>query len=258
MNSGGKTYLFHLYRKDGSSLFLHPFTDPKTVVALMEKGPLEGWYGREPRVEALTAFREELHRIVEQGVRKWVDEQRFIPKFLLAAAAFVVTYLFFSIVVRDPLPVIDELVLGVGAAIATFVLTGRRYLAARSAAKKRLDLRLVADRITFRQSAFVQQAEQALGRLEAESGEEVARQIVEPLQQELGEGSREEAAQFLHLLEGRFKLRKLQREERALQRRAGRRREPSSGGTRLLGAGQLDFPLYAVYKRFKRTVAGLK
>jgi hypothetical protein len=254
MAGAQKTYLFHIYRQDGSSLFLHPFTAPEKVVGLLEKGPLEGRYGREPQVESLTGFRGELYRQVEVGVRKWIDDARFVPKFLLAAAAFVFTYLFFSIVVRDPLPVIDEVVLGVAAAVITFVILGRRYLASRPAAKKRLDLRLVVDRVAFRESPFVKQVESALAGLETEPVAEVVRRIVAPVQQELGEACREEANQFINLLEGRFDLKKLERQERAFKRLASGRRDIA----RFLKSRQVDFALYAVYKSFKRTVAGLK
>ena len=259
MTSGQKTYLFHIYRQDGSSLFLHPLFPPARVVEALEKGPLEGRYGLEPRVEALTGFRDELYRQVEQGVRHWINDLRFIPKFLIAAGAFVAAYVFFSAVVRDPLPVIDEVVLGVAAAVITFALLGRRDLASRRAAKKRLDLRLVVDRIAFRESAFVKNVEGALHSAEGESVEQVVRRIVAPGEQGLesslpasgAETGLAEAAQFVRLLEQRFNFRKLQREERTFRRLSGKRE-----AGRLLSVRKVDFPLYSVYKSFKRTVSG--
>ena len=62
------------------------------VVPTLEQGPLEGRYGTEPRVEALTGFRDELYRQVELGVRHWMADRRFVPKFLLASGAFVALY----------------------------------------------------------------------------------------------------------------------------------------------------------------------
>ena len=259
MAEAEKTYIFHIHRKDGSSLFLHPLTPPAKVVEALEKGPLEGRYGLEPRVEALTGFRDELYRQVEQGVRHWINDLRFIPKFLIAAGAFVAAYVFFSAVVRDPLPVIDEVVLGVAAAVITFALLGRRDLASRRAAKKRLDLRLVVDRIAFRESAFVKNVEGALHSAEGESVEQVVRRIVAPVEQGQesappapgGAATPAEAAQFVRLLEQRFNFRKLEREERTFRRLSGKRE-----AGRLLSVRKVDFPLYSVYKSFKRTVSG--
>ena len=254
-----KTYIFHIRRKDGSSLFLHPLAALAKVVETLEKGPLEGRYGREPPVEALSGFRDELYRQVEAGVRHWLNDLRFIPKFLIASGVFVVTYVFFSAVVRDPVPVIDEVVLGIAAAVITYVLLGRRDLASKRGTKKRLDLRMVVDRIAFHESDFVKHVEEALHSVEAESAEQVALRIVQPVQQELESvlpaseraASMAEAAQFVRLLEQRFNFRKLQREERAMRRLSGRR-----AASRILEARQCDFPLYAIYKSFKRAVPG--
>jgi hypothetical protein len=252
-----KTYIFHLYRKDGSSLLLHPLTPPQKVVETLEKAPLEGRYGREPRVEVLTGLRNELYRQVEIGVRHWLADQRFIPKFLIASGAFVAAYLFFSIVVRDPLPVIDEVALGVAAAVGSFMFLGRRDLASARAAKKRLDLRQVVDRIAFRESDFVKTVEEALHSAEGQSVEQVVRRIVEPLGQgpeaipEAQGGAQGEAAQFVRLLEQRFNFRKLEREEPVFRRLAGRR-----GVSARLSVGKVDLPLYAVYKSCKLTVSG--
>jgi hypothetical protein len=259
MAEAEKTYIFHIHRKDGSALFLHPLSPPAKVVEILEKGPLEGRYGREPRVEVLTGLREELYRQVELGVRHWMADLRFIPKFLIASGAFVAAYLFFSIVVRDPLPVIDEVVLGLAAAVASFVVLGRRDLASRQAVKKRLDLRQVVDRIAFQESGFVKTAEEALHSAEGQSVEQVVRRIVEPLGQGMEAspqaegGAQAEAAQFVNLLEQRFKFRKLAREEPGFRRLAGRRE-----ASRLLSMRRrkIDFPLYAVYKSCKRTVSG--
>ncbi len=255
MAEAEKTYIFHLHRKDGSSLLLHPLFPPAKVVEILESSPLEGRYGREPRVEVLTGLRDELYRQVELGVRHWLDDLRFIPKFLIASGAFVAAYLFFSIVVRDPLPVIDEVVLGLLAAVASFVLIGRRDRASLRAAKKRQDLRQVVDRIAFRESPFVKTVEEALHSAEGQSVEQVVRRIVEPLGQgpqqspEADGEAQAEAAQFVRLLEQRFDFRKLEREKPG--RRAGGRE-----AARLLSLRKLDLPLYAVYKSCKRAVAG--
>lgn len=256
MSEKQRLFLFHVFRTDGSSLFLHPFNRPEKIVRQLETSTLEGRYGREPRVEALTLLRNELYRRVEQGVKSWMSDVRFIPKFLIAALAFIVAYFFMSYVVRDPLPVIDEVAIGLAAAVTVFLLLGRRDLASKAAMKKRIDLRVLVDRVVFRESDFVKLVEEALHRTEGGSGEEIVRSIVEPVQQELGEEYREEAAQFIRSLENRFDLRRLAREERTL-RRLLRSAVPGAGLSRPVNQKKYDFPLYAVYKSLKKTVAGL-
>ena len=85
------------------------------------------------------------------------------------------------------------------------------------------------------------------------------KQIVEPASQELGQEVREEAAQFIRALESRFDFKKLQREERMLKRVMGRSPvKLDKNFTRLVESKKYDFPLYAVYKSFKKTVANQK
>ncbi len=251
-----KVYIFHVFRKDGSSLILHPFTAEK-VVGLLEKHDLEGRYGGEPRVEALTLFRNDLYRMIEAGVRLWMNDVRFIPKFLLSTGAFLVTYLFMSYVVRDPVPVIDELVVGLAAGVTSYLLLGRRDMASTAATRKRLDLRVKVDRVVFRESGFVRRVETELHRHETDRIEEVIGRIVAPVQQQLGEEAHREAGQFLQMLESRFNFKKLQREERHLKRYIRGGRSPSEL-KKLMESRKLDFPLYAVYKSFKRSMANSK
>jgi hypothetical protein len=254
-----RIYLFHIFRKDGSSLFLNPFGSPDKFINGLERIEVEGRYGMEPRVEALTMFRNELYRQIETGVKNWLSDARFVPKFLISALVFVVVYFFMSFVVRDPLPVIDEIAIGLVAAVVVFLVMGRRDMNSKAATKKRLDLRVIVDRITFKESAFVKQVEEALHRNETGSMEDVVKQIVDPDRQDLGPEVREEAAQFIRALEGRFNFKKLQREERSLKRIMGRSPgELNRSFARLVESKKYDFPLYAVYKSFKKTVANQK
>lgn len=254
-----RIYIFHIFRKDGTSLFLSPFGSTGKIVGVLERSEVEGRYGMEPRVEALTMFRNELYRQIEVGVKNWLSDVRFIPKFLIAALSFVVVYFFMSFVVRDPLPVIDEVAIGLAVAVGVFFFQGRRDISSKAATKKRLDLRVIVDRITFRESDFVKQVEAALHRNETGSIEDVIKQIVEPARQELGEDVREEAGQFIRALESRFDFKKLQREERMLKRVLSRSPVTLDRNfTRLVESKKYDFPLYAVYKSFKKTVANLK
>ena len=259
MSGKDRIYLFHIYRKDGTSLFLTPFGSPEKLVSALERSEVEGRYGMEPRVEALTMFRNELYRQIEAVVKKRLSDARFVPKFLISAAVFVVVYFLMSLVVPDPLPVIDEIAIGLAAAVGAFLLLGRRDMNSTAATKKRLDLRVVVDRIVFRESVFVKQVEEALHRSETGSMEEVVKQIVDPVQQELDPEVREEAVQFVRAMESRFNFQKLQREERLLKRGMGRTpRELNKGFARLAESKKFDFPLYAVYKSFKKTVTNQK
>ena len=149
MEKPRRTYLFHLSRNDGRSFFLDPFGNPNELIPILEEGDIVGLYGREPRVETITHFRNELYRGVESAVKSWMAEQRFIPRFLISSGVFLVTYLFLSLAIRDPLPMVDELLLAMAASIVLYFVLSRRDLSSTRSSKKRAELRGKVDAIYF-------------------------------------------------------------------------------------------------------------
>ena len=260
MSEKEPVYIFHVFRKDGTALILHPFTSPERLLAHLDHGAVQGRYGKEPRVESLTLFRNELYRMIETAVKNWVSDLRFIPKFLMSTGVFLIAYFFFSYVIRDPVPVIDEIAIALGAAIVTYVLVGRKDMSSERATKKRLELRTIVDRIQFRESDFVKRVEEILNRNESEEFEKLIKYIVQPKQQQLGPADKEEVSQFLKLLESRFNIRRLKREEKVLRKyvEESQADRGSSSLRKWAESKNLDFPLYAVYKCFKQTVSNSK
>ncbi len=255
MSGLATAYIFHLYRKGAESLVLHPFENGERLLEAVEGGEVKGRYGDEPRVEALTALRVELHRLVDEGVARWLADVRFIPKFLIAAGAFLVVYFFFSSVVRDPLPVLDEAVLGIGAAVLVFVLLGRADLRSRLASQKRSDARAAVDRVTFVESSFVRSVEEALAESESGSLIEWAERMTDAGGWAgLGAENAEEARSFVRTVEARYRLRGGRRDERSLRRLLRKRHASQERLDRWARARKIDVPLYAVYQRIKRSV----
>ena len=253
-----KIYIFHIFRSDGQSLFLHPLNNPDKLIAQLENAEVIGRYGREPRVEALTLFRNELYREIETGVKRWLADIRFIPKFLISAVVFIIAYFFLSFVIRDPIPLIDEIAISLGVSVVLYYLLGRKDISSEKATKKRLVLRSAVDKITFCQSPFVKQVEEILHQNESSSISEVIRQILEPIEQELSESQKEEADHIIQLLEGKFNFKRIKRKERQFQRYLKGSGDKSQHIHKLGKAIKLDFPLYAVYKRLKKMTPNIK
>lgn len=154
--------IFHIHRKDGSSLFLHPFSETDFLLNIDEDCDIVGLYGNEPRVESLTMFRNDLYRLIESAVKSWIRDIKFIPHFILSAAAFLFIYLFASFVIRDPVPLIDELALSLGGGIAVFFVMAKRDQSSEKSSKKRLSLRLAMDKIVFEEDEFIKEVEEIL------------------------------------------------------------------------------------------------
>lgn len=255
MNGEKKLYIYHLYRRDGNSLFLHPFDDSEKFIDILENYTIEGKYGGEPRVETLTFFRNELYRMIEDQVRSWISEIRFLPKFLLASGLFLISYLFLSLVVRDPLPMIDEIAISLGIAILSYLLLGKRDQQSNLALKKRVDLRTRVDRIVFLESSFVKEVEELLQRNESQSSAEVIEYMLSPLERAISEEDKEDAFHIVRYLKKKFDSRELKKQEKLLSRIIDEK-EPEKKSkilSTLAETKKIDLSLFALYTRIKRS-----
>lgn len=255
MPESDRLVIYHLYRNDGTSLFLHPFDEKEKSIDIYEKKEIIGKYGREPRVEALTAFRNELYRIVENRVNAWIAESRFIPKFLISAGVFLATYLFMALVIRDPLPMIDEIAIGLGVSILTFFLIGRKDRRSDVSLKKRVELRTKVDRIIFQEDDFVREIEDALWKMEKEDADHLVEEMLDPIKGRLSKEEREDAKRIAGYLQGRFKPADLRRKEKILKKFDRERKKGNQvKAPGILGAGgKVDLSLFAVYTRVKQS-----
>jgi len=244
-----------MYRKDGTAVFLHPFRKTDKLFGLLEKADIRGHYGTEPRVESLTLFRNELYRLVETEVKRWVSDARFIPRFLLSAGAFLISYLFLAFVVRDPVPILDEVAVGMGVAVVVYILLGRRDLKSEAALKRRIALRSKVDAIVFTESEFVRRLETALIAKEDEKPWELIEEIIAGNAALLAEGHTEEARQMVAYLDLMFQSADLKKTEKRIGRFRGSipERDRDNMG-RWLESRKVDIPLLALYMQLKKEV----
>jgi hypothetical protein len=250
-------HIFHIAREDGTSLFLHPFLDRQRVMERLEAHPLEGLYGREPRVEAITQFRNELYRLIEDEVRDWIGESRFIPRFLISAGVFLLVYVGLSLTVRDPLPVVDEIALALGAAIGAFMLRRRRDMRSDAALSKRMKLRSKVDGIVFSESEFVKELEGLLHDEESSSAESIVDGLSRNGEAELGAEHEGEAGEVLSYLKAKLGAADYKKQEKRLlsRDRGGLNDREKENLKRWAASKKIDLPLFALYVRLKRRLA---
>lgn len=252
MEEKEKSLLFHIYRKDGSALFLHPFENLEKYIDLVQKSEFEGRYGGEPRVESLTLFRNDLYRMIEAGVKNWVAEKRFIPRFIISAGAFLLAYIFFSLVVRDPLPIIDEVLLSLGASILTYFFLYKKDQHSQAALKKRVELRTKVDRIVFIEDPFIKSIEEILHKDEGESPEAVLSSILNCSKDSLSLQSGPSAEILLSYLEKRFSTKDYKKQEKIISRlKKGKNEKEIRTAAKWAEAKKIDFSLFALYTRMK-------
>lgn len=237
-----------MYRKDGTAVFLHPFRKTDKLHALLTKSEIIGHYGQEPRIESLTLFRNELYRQIDQEVKTWVADSRFIPRFLLSALTFMVAYFLLSFIIRDPVPVVDELVLSFGISILAYILLGRRDMQSEGALKRKIEMKNKVDGIVFTESDFARSVEAFLNEREEQTSEELLTTIAAGEALSVAGEYDEESAQMLDYLEQLFSG----SDYKQAQKRLKRMRRDGTGRSRenlekWIRKQKVDIPLLTVY-----------
>jgi hypothetical protein len=85
-----------------------------------------------------------LYYAIDRGVDRWIQDMRYVPRLLLVACVFLVTYFVFSLAVRDPIPIIDELLIAGVVSVLLWTVLARKDKQSAVAMKKRLELKRVA------------------------------------------------------------------------------------------------------------------
>ncbi|MCL2704686.1 MAG: hypothetical protein FWE72_00565 [Spirochaetaceae bacterium] len=197
-------YVFHIRKHNGGGVYLHPFKEFDKVISSGNSFQLEGRYGEEPVIESLTAFRNELYRIVEESVNNWVSESKFIPRFLISAFVFLVAYFFFSFAIKIPIPiVVDKIILGIVSAVICYNYLGRKYRKTTTASKLRAHYRGIVDRIVFSKSSFIVALESFLVQINGKNVEDIILNSVDynEFSEMISEENMEERNQFLLYIE---------------------------------------------------------
>ena len=53
-----------------------------------------------------------IYREADDVVSLWIQNRRYIPRLVISAVVFLFSYFFFTLVIRDPIPMIDEILIG--------------------------------------------------------------------------------------------------------------------------------------------------
>ncbi|MGE0075349.1 MAG: hypothetical protein AB7S52_08990 [Sphaerochaetaceae bacterium] len=140
---------FILRRNREKSLYLTPFIDPKLAPSWKEDDEIH-WLAStglntHEKDDALFI----LYTQIDHGVDRWIQDARYIPRLLVSSAVFLTVYFFFSLAVRDPIPMVDELVLAIVASFLAAYALSKRDKKGELAMKRRLELKQNASRCDY-------------------------------------------------------------------------------------------------------------
>ncbi|AEC02238.1 hypothetical protein [Parasphaerochaeta coccoides] len=148
-------HVFIIERRNRNPLVLSPFHARK------EMNPSAMDEGMEIVVSRIfpSSFMDEClrtaYRDVDGYVSAWVADKRYIPRMLISAVVFLVAYFVMSIALRDPLPIIDELLIGIAATALTWRYLARRDSGSLQLTQTRLRLKQALSSADVVESSFI-------------------------------------------------------------------------------------------------------
>jgi hypothetical protein len=253
--SDNKLTIFHVYRKNGTSIFLYPFTRKQNLVELLEKNEIIGVYGKEPRVESLTLLRNDLYRLIEQAVRDWTAERKFIPRFLISTGFFLILYFIMSVVVPDPIPMVDELLIGAVGGVLLYAFLTKRASDSKAATELKVRLRTKVDEVVFNEDVFVKEAELYLRHCEDSSDmEQLLLNMLKDKNNEMFDHSdKEKVKQFLSSIRLLYNEKEMNKHEKMLKKMSYAENVEYNQRRMLkwMSSRKVDPFLFAVYTKIK-------
>jgi hypothetical protein len=119
-------YLFHLKDPQGHSRFYHSIYNPRDFTTLTTRTSVQGFYGSEPDFEGFRVFKQSIHKEIREEIRQQTLSRTFIPRFLFSSLVFLVIFLFLSLAVRDPIPLLDEILIALAGASIVWIVRSKK------------------------------------------------------------------------------------------------------------------------------------
>ncbi|MDN5333929.1 MAG: hypothetical protein PWP59_1191 [Sphaerochaeta sp.] len=131
-----------IQRQNKENLTLSPYLDINRVGHWSEDEQVvlksSGMLTKNQRDEASYA----LYAAIDFSVDRWIQNKQYIPRLLISAAVFTASYFFFSLVIRDPVPMVDELLISGGLVLLAWNYLAKRDTRSSIAQRRRYELKL--------------------------------------------------------------------------------------------------------------------
>ncbi len=122
-------------------------------------------FGSDPGEEDLNKVKSELKVSIEKAVNRWINDSKFLLHMVMAGGVFLVSFYFLSYVIRDPLPMVDEIILSVLlGGLAFYRLKNQQYQSDK-AIERKLEMEQYLQSLPVEKSGFLMQVELYLEKL---------------------------------------------------------------------------------------------
>ncbi|QEN07489.1 hypothetical protein EXM22_05610 [Oceanispirochaeta crateris] len=163
-------HIFYIKWKE-NSLVLNECNAQNLIENLSEEN-IELAYGESVTDQDLDLIKTELKIDIENAVNRWINDSRFFVHLLMSTGVFLVSYYFLSYVVRDPIPLVDEIVLSLlMAGLSWYRLKNQQYKTDKVIHKK-IEMEQYLSDIPYVKNDFIVQVELYLEKLSSMGIEE--------------------------------------------------------------------------------------
>ncbi len=101
-------------------MLLYRLNRDEKIVAAFRAAKIIGCYGEEPDARTIGLLSDRIESLVERIVYRLMKQKHFLGHFAISSASFLAAYLIFSVLLRDPLPLIDEALLSLVVSFSIF------------------------------------------------------------------------------------------------------------------------------------------
>jgi len=140
-------------------IILSPFQNPAEVASIDENESFVWKTSSSLTSDQMAVADKKIFNQIDNGVNYWIQNIRYIPHLLVSAGVFLVLYMFFSLVIRDPIPIIDELVFSLIGAYFTWHRMSLKDNKSSAAEKKKLELKQKVSEASSVDEKFIEQVE---------------------------------------------------------------------------------------------------
>ena len=155
--------IYHLKWNNNSRIFTEQ--KDQELINSLENDDIRLLYGSRLTEEEQRSLNTSLKVIIEKGVNRWISDSRFLLHCIMSAGVFLVSYYFLSYVIRDPLPVIDEIIISLVLGILAYFRLNTQEYKSEKALDRKLQLEQSLSEMPRETSSFLSDVELYLEQL---------------------------------------------------------------------------------------------
>lgn len=171
---GGQTVVYFYYFKSLKSVLLNPFDKNKEIGNMDSEQNITILSANTLSKEDYDIISEKAFTEIDNSVNLWIQEKRYYPRLFISALAFFIMYFFLSFAIRDPIPLLDEMIGSVVFTIITWIFFTKRDSKSSIANKKKLEIKRNVNDLKSKEIGLLQKIEAYLYELKDKDNLDIA------------------------------------------------------------------------------------